>query len=178
MHKNFIVENFGFRLGEYHRERDIQIGVGNTDADIVVVQPRQKMPERDAITGALKNFGMLGDSYRATTEIVDSLDGEKNREYLLELIEMIRPLIVVACGPEVTSLLAERNIRSFSAHAGKRFVVKDLTSCTFCAIIDPVDYGFARASQALKDQGKAEWTKVAALYNSMKDKLEQERWAC
>ena len=178
MHKSFIVENFAFRLGEYHPGHSIQIGVGNTDADILVVQPRQKMPDRDAVTGALKNFGMLGDAFRATIEIVDSLDAKKNRAYLLELIEMIRPLVVVACGPEVTSLLAGRNIRSFSAHTGKRFSVKDLTSPTFCAILDPVEYGFARAPRALKDQGKEEWTKVAKLYNSLKDKREQERWAC
>ena len=121
MHKSFIVENFAFRLGQYHPGHNIQIGVGNTDADILVVQPRQKMPDRDAVTGALKNFGMLGDAYRATTEIVDSLDAKQNRAYLLELIEIIRPLVVVACGSEVTSLLAERNIKSMSSKNGQKF---------------------------------------------------------
>ena len=183
MHKNFIVNNFAFRLSEYHPGRDIQIGVGNTDADIVVVQSRQKMPERDAVTGALKTFGMLDNAYRATMNVVDLPDPtegralHKNRACLLELIEIIRPMIVIACGPDVTSLFKKRNIRSFSSHVGRKFQVEDLTTPTFYSILDPVEYGFARASETLKDQGRAEWTKIAALYNSLKKKRDSERWA-
>ena len=184
MHKNFIIENFAYRLSQYHPGRNIQIGCGNTDADILVVQLSQKMPERDAITGALKNFDMLDDSYRATMNIIDLPEPtqgralSKNRECLLELIEIIRPLVVVACGVETMSILAGRNIRSFDRHTGKKFQVGDLTNCLCYATINPAEYGFARASQALKSQGKAEWTKLAALYNKLKSKKEQERWTC
>jgi hypothetical protein len=141
------------------------------------------MPERDAITGALKNFGMLKDAYRATSTILDygnPPQDDLNRYYLTELIGIIKPLVVVACGPEVTSLLKQCHIkaRSFANHAGKRFQVPDLTYCIFFAVTNPTDYGFARASQTLKAQGKDEWTELAALYHKLKEKQERERWAC
>ncbi|MEE8113308.1 MAG: hypothetical protein V3T23_03030 [Nitrososphaerales archaeon] len=206
MHKNFIVTNFGYRIQSYHPKSDIQMGMGNTDADILVVQPHQKMPERDAITGALKNFGMLGDAYRATSMIVDFSDaplatdpttqieypdlirqnrrGEKlstgpeiNRRYLLELIEMVRPLVVVACGLDATTMLRKRKIRSFDSIAGKKFQVEDLTSCVFYATLDPTSYGFARAAPSLKAQGKQEWTKLAEIYTKLKEQREKDRWA-
>ncbi|MHA2063516.1 MAG: hypothetical protein ACXABY_03950 [Candidatus Thorarchaeota archaeon] len=170
----------GYRLGIYHPGVDIQIGTGNTHADIVVVQPHTKMPNRDAITGALKNFGMLGDAYRATTNIVGVDDQEVNRYYLAELISIIRPLVVVACGPEVMSYFKQRHIKAnaFIKHAGKRFQVPDLTHCVFYAVTNPTDYGFARASEALKARGKHEWTELATLYRKLKEKKEKARWAC
>ena len=86
-------------------------------------------------------------------------------------------MIVIACGPDVTGLLKKRNIRSFSSHVGRKFQVEDLTAPAFCSILDPVEYGFARASETLKDQGRAEWTRIAALYNNLKKKRDSERWA-
>jgi len=175
MHKNFIVENFAYRLGQYHPGKDIQIGTGNCDASIVVVQPQQKMPDRDAVTGALKNFDMLGSAYRATSNIVSSLP-DVNREYLLELIQIIKPLLVVTCGIESTSALRGRKIRSFDAHTGKKFTIPDL-DCDLFATLNPSDYGYARASQVLKAQGKKEWTKLSRLYKKLIDEREKARWA-
>ena len=158
------------------------------------------MPDRDAITGALKNFGMLKDSYRATSLIVDydnhqgieysNLFGnnrrgenpmtqrEINRYYLKELIEVICPSIVIACGADVLSLLRKRKVRSFSSHTGKKFRVPDMTGYIFFATLNPTEYGFARAPQELKEQGKKEWTDIAAIYRQCKEKLVKERWAC
>ncbi len=174
--RDFIIDNFEYRIGIYHPDVDIQIGVGNTNAGIMIIQPHATMPERDAITGALKNFRMLNDSYRATISILG--EHKLNRYYLRELIQIIQPLVVVACGPEVTSLLQKRNIRSFASHTGKRFQVSDLTNCVFYATLNPTEYGFARASKALKTQGKEEWTKLASIYKRLKEKQEKERWAC
>ena len=196
--KKFIIENLGYRIGLYHPKCNIQIGSGQANADIVVVQPHTKMPERDAITGALKNFGMLGDAYRATAQIVSDFPNDMeypdltgnnsrreepmtqdqiNRYFLRELLEIIRPLVVVACGPEVTELLRQKKVRSFKTHSGKKFRVDDLTGMTFCATINPADYGFARAPRALKEQGKTEWTKIAEIYQQLKEKKEKERWS-
>jgi len=196
--QQFIIDNLGFRIGSYHPGRNVQIGTGNPYADILVVQPHTKMPERDAITGALKNFDMLGRAYRATSQIVDfagapehpelaqrSRRGEApktgeeiNREYLKELIEIIRPIIVVACGPDVFSLLRERKVRSFKTHTGRKFQVNDLTDCVFYATLNPAEYGFARAPLELKAQGKSEWVKLAKLYQDLREKQEKARWAC
>ena len=119
--KQFLIDNFAYRLGEYHKSADVQVGTGNPSGSVVVIQPHRKFPERDAITGALKRFGMLDEAFRTTTTIVgygrsdgdygpDSIgDGEKpktkdqmNREYLIELVELIRPIMVIACGPDVS----------------------------------------------------------------------------
>lgn len=179
-HQDFVVANMRYRLGIYYPGMDIQIGAGNTSADVMVIQPHIKMPDRDAITGALKKFEMLNDAYRATSVIVDPLNKETNRYYLAELIGIIRPLVVVACGPEVMSCFKQRHINTnaFTKHTGKRFQVPDLTNCVFYAITNPTDYGFARASEALKARGKDEWTELATFYRKLKDKQERERWAC
>lgn len=208
--RNPIVETFGCRVQDYHRSASVQIGTGNANGEILVIQPHVKMPDRDAITGALKNFGMLKDAYRATSLIVDfhlpttqidedhhidiqypelvqqhqrgwkppRTQDEINRDYLRELIEIIRPALIVACGPEVLSLLKKRQVRSFASHAGKKFKVDDITCSTFFAALNPTDYGFARAPQSLKEQGKIEWTEIADIYRELKEKLAKERWAC
>lgn len=180
-----IVTNFGHRIQDYHRSATVQVGTGNANGEILVIQPHVKMPERDAITGALKNFGMLKDSYRATSLIVDYDMSERqvtqediNRYYLRELIQIIQPALVVACGPEVLSMLRQRQVRSFSSHAGKKFKVTDITCSTFFAALNPTDYGFSRAPANLKEQGKAEWTEIADIYRKLKEKLAKERWAC
>jgi hypothetical protein len=174
--KNLIIENFEFRLKVYHPSKSIQVGRGNTNAKVVVVQPRSKIPERDAITGALKKFDMLKDAYRATSIILGEED-QLNRYYLKELIQIIDPLVVVACGHEVTALLSQREVRSCRRYMGKRFKVSDLTTCVFYGTLDPVDYGFARAPLHLKKQGKEEWTKLHDIYQALKTKSEKDRWA-
>jgi len=175
--KDDIVESFGYRLQSYHPSASVQIGTGNTDAQIVVVQPHIKMPERDSITGALKKFNLLSDAYRATSKIIDynlptnieypdlgrqgcrgvkpRTQYEMNRAYLKELIEIIKPLLVIACGPETMSMLRNRPVRSFRGHAGKKFTVSDLTDPIFCAILDPMEYGFSRAPLHLKKRARS-----------------------
>lgn len=195
--KDLIVDSLGYRIGAYHPNVNIQIGTGNTDADILVVQPHTKMPERDSITGALKNFGMLNDAYRATSETVElgpklieppiltnmakmaraeTLGPIINRYYLKELIEIIRPLVVVACGEEVVAFLKDAPIRTANKSIGKKFRVKDMPGFIFYGTLNPMEYGFARASQALKAQGKAEWTELTSIYERLKEKQEKERW--
>lgn len=192
--RNPIVETFGCRIQDCHRNASVQVGTGNANGEILVIQPHVKMPERDAITGALKNFGMLKDSYRATSLIVDYHTPEGieypslvkhgqvtqediNRYYLRELIQIIQPALVVVCGPEVLSMLRQRQVRSFSSHAGKKFKIADITCSTFFAALNPTDYGFSRAPANLKEQGRAEWTEIADIYRKLKEKLAKERWA-
>lgn len=181
--RDFIVASLGYRIGDYHKRSNVQIGTGNVYAGILVVQPHPKMPERDAITGALKNFGMLSDSYRATSTMIEfgtttskQICGYWNRYYLRELIHIIKPLVVVACGPEAMSLLRDKQVRSFASHAGKKFLTEDLTDAVFYATLNPADYGFARAPVELKDQGRKEWTKLSKIYQQLKEKKERARW--
>ena len=172
-----LIESFEHRIGIYHPTASIQIGNGNTNGGVITVQSNVRMPDRDAITGALKNFGMLRDAYRATTQIIDK-ESDLNRYYLRELIEMIRPSLVIACGPQALSMLRDRKVRSFSSHVGKKFRVADIKDCVFFTTLDPSLYGFARAPIELKKQGKEEWTEIASIYNKLKQKLIKERWEC
>lgn len=195
--RQFLIDNFAYRLGGYHPSADIQVGTGNPAARVLVVQPHRNFPERDAITGALKRFGMLDDAFRTTKVLVnygeDTVEypdlvrqnarGEKprtqdqiNRAYLIELIELIRPIIVIACGPEVTAMLLDKSVRLFGRYAGKKIKIDDLTSFHVCAILNPVEYGFARASERLKQQGKEEWEAITRLYEQEKKKREELRW--
>lgn len=188
IHKQFLVDNLAYRIGLYHPKLEVQIGTGNPEATIVVVQSKRNMPERDAITGALKRFGLLNEAYRATSTIIDYEDhggieypdlirhgqmtqDDMNQYYLRELIELIKPLVVVACGPEVMGLMRDKRVRSFKNYAGKKFKAKDLTTVVCCATLDPSSYGFARSPKALKEQGKKEWEFIAQLVEEEKQKL-------
>lgn len=198
INKEFIVENLGYRLGIYHPGAKIQVGTGNADADVVIVQPHSKMPERDSITGALKRFGMLDDAFRASCLMVDyenpdieypdlvrqnkrneepKTQAEINRYYLRELIGIIKPILVVACGQEAVEILRDKKIRSFKAHTGKKFKVEDLPNVVCYATLNPMDYGFARAPAELKAQGRREWEKLEKLYGQLKEIQEKERWS-
>jgi len=197
--KEEIIACLAHRIGDYHRAATISVGTGNVDAGVVTIQPHTKFAERDAITGALKKFDMLKDSYRATSKVVDwghdetkfkglyfpeftqdqKLDinprtaSDINRYYLRELIQIINPLMVITCGMDVTSLLVGQQIHI----VGKSFSVEDIPSCIFYSTLNPADYGFAQGAQRLKDRGNKEWTKIASIYAELKEKQERERWA-
>jgi len=174
--KEFIIQNLDYRIGLEYSVCDIQIGTGNPHAKIVVIQSHRKMPERDAITGALKRFNMLPDAYRATSEIIKGGSREMNRAYLKELLEIIRPLIVVVCGAQAMGLIRGRNVRTFNNYTGKIFQISDLPSMTFYATLDPTEYGYTRAPRHLKIQGKKEWTDLVKIYKKLKEKSEKDRW--
>lgn len=196
--KQFLIDNFAYRLGERHPDATVQVGCGNPAGSIVIVQPHRKFPERDAVTGALKRFGMLDEAFRTTSEIIDyslpdveypdlvrqNARGEKpktqsqmNREYLLELIQIVRPLLVIACGPDVLSCLPGRDIQRFGNYSGKRIKINDLQNLHVCVTLNPMDYGFARASEELKQQGKNEWEDISDFYHQERKRLEDLRWA-
>ena len=179
-----IIECLAHRIGDYHRAATVSIGAGCANAQIITVQPHIKFAPRDAITGALKKFNILGESYRATSRIVGIqtpdnahnvppiTEAEINRYYLRELIQIINPLMVITCGAEVTSLLRGRNTRIL----GRKFSVTDIPNCTFYSTLNPADYGFAKGDKHLKDQGGREWAALADIYRELKEKLERERW--
>jgi hypothetical protein len=173
--KKFLVDNFGYRISQYHPGATIQIGKGNTNGGVLIIQPTNIMPERDAITGALKKFNMLEDAYRATAEIVEGVSSKNNRAYLVELIDIVRPRIVVTCGPVAMSILRNRPVKSF--RSGRKFSINNMPDYTFFAVTNPTDYGFARASRTLKERGKAEWAQLSKLYDELKQKAEKARWA-
>lgn len=196
--KQFIIDNFAYRLGERHPTANIQVGCGNPNASIVIVQPHRKFPERDAVTGALKRFGMLDQAFRTTSVLVDfdmpdvpypdvlraNARGEKprtqselNKDYLIELIEIIRPMLVIVCGPDVLSCLSGREIQRFSQYTGKRIKLDNLSSMHVCVTLNPMDYGFARASDDLKQQGKNEWEAISDFYHQERKRREDLRWA-
>ena len=203
VNKDFIVANLGYRIQTYHRNATVTIGEGNTNADILVVQPHTKMPPKDSITGALKRFDgqcdWLNNSYRATINMVEydvhegithpclvqnNLRGEKpqthediNRYYLRELIEIVDPLIVVACGLEVISFFRGKETKSFRGYAGKRFDAESLPKHQIYATLNPMDYGFARAPRALKERGMQEWERLAEIYQQLQQERDAARWA-
>lgn len=197
----FLVANLNYRIKQYHPQADIQIGTGNPNGKVLVVQPHTNMPERDAITGALKKFGLLHETYRATSKVIDFYLSPKridkdhvdveypsllkhgkvtqpefNRRYLKELIQIIRPLMVIVCGEESMSLLREKQVRGFHKYGGKKFRVTDMPDIIFYATLNPVEYGFARASEHLKTQGKQEWTALEIAFRDLEEKHKKTRW--
>lgn len=174
--RQFILENLKFRLSSSYPNRSVNIGGGNAFAQIIVVCNAHDTPERNGTTGALKRFGLLEDTYRVPMEMVSGLPIEENRILVKELIEIIKPLLVVTAGKEATEMLKNKNLRSFKAQSGKEFDVEDLTSYRFYAILNPEDYSFARAPVALKEQGRSEWERLAAVFDKLHTQYENNRW--
>jgi hypothetical protein len=174
--RQFILENLKFRISSTYPGHSVNIGNGNAFAQIIIVCHAHETPERDGTTGALKRFGMLDDAYRVPMEIVSGISLEENRVLVKELIEIIKPLLVVTTGKEATEMLKNENLRSFKAQSGKGFHVEDLTSYRFHAILNPEDYSFARAPIDLKEQGRYEWQELATLFNKLHTQHENNRW--
>lgn len=173
--RQFILDNFAWRVGQYFPQSNIIIGQGNPRAKIVTIQPHRKFPTRDSVTGALKRFNMLDDTYRTTCNIIDNADKEINRYYLKELIEIISPQIVVIFGKEALGLLLQRQIRSFSRYSGKKIKVVDIPTTICFATINPMEYGYTQASASLKTQGKNEWEKLSKIFihqNKLQEKVD------
>ena len=168
----FLIDNLAYRIQQYHHKASVNIGAGNVNAQILTIQPTQKFPEKDAITGALKRFGMLDQSYRTTSVLVEydpCTEGQSdiNRYYLQELVDLMRPKMVIACGQEVTSFLLKRKIRNFDRYRGKKIKPEGLKMPDTYAIMNPMDYGYSRAPDHLKTEGKKEWEKLSSIYEKL-----------
>jgi len=174
--RKFILENFAFRTASHHPDRSVNIGNGNAYAKLMVIHHDHIIPERDGTSGALKRFDLLDEVYRVPHQIVDGLDLKSNRLLLKELIEIIRPLLIVTSGHDATELLLDESIGSFKAYSGREFQVADLTSTRFYAILNPEEYSFARAPTQLKERGKTEWETLVAEFNKLRRQQEVKRW--
>jgi len=157
-------------------ESSVNVGTGNVYAKLVIVHHDHTIPERDGTTGALKRFGLLDETYRVPREIVQGLSQKENRLILKEILEIMKPLLIVTSGQEATEILKNKTLRSFKAQSGKEFDVEDLTTSRFYAILNPEEYSFARASAQLKDRGRSEWEGLAALFERLLTQYQTNRW--
>jgi hypothetical protein len=73
-------------------------------------------------------------------------------------------------------IVRNRKVRSFNSYSGKKFRSSDWTRFVLYAILDPMEYGFSRAPQHLKTQGKGEWERLAEIYVDEKEKAKKTRW--
>ncbi len=171
--RKFILENFEYRLSIKYPNHYIDIGYGNVRPGIVVLHHENKIPERDGTTGALKRFNLLDEVYRIPLTIVNGIPDQDNRKILIELLEILRPLIIITSGQDATEILKNKKLKSFKSHCGKEFLAEDLTFCSLHAILNPEEYSFARAPTALKEQGKKEWERLAKIFEK---EHHQKQW--
>jgi len=117
--RKFILDNIAFRLGLIHQEASINIGYGCIYPKLVVIHDKHHIPERDGTSGALKRFDLSDTSYRMPFEIVQGLSNKDNRTILVEILEILKPALVVTSGKEATEFLRNKGIRSFAQYLGK-----------------------------------------------------------
>lgn len=170
--KRFIIDNLAFRLCSYYPDRSVNIGHGDPYSQLLVVHHDHQIPERDGTSGALKRFGLLENTYRVPLEIVKGESDKINRIFLKELIEIIRPLMIVTSGEFISQIVQDDNEIS----VGKKFLVKDLNIATFYAITNPEQYSFARASAKLKKRGKDEWDRLYNIFHKLQEQYQEDRW--
>ena len=174
--RQFILDNLQFRITSMYPGASVNVGTGNVYGKLVIVHHGHTIPERDGTTGALKRFGLLDEAYRVPREIVQGLSQKENRLILKELLEIMRPLLVVASGQEAVEILKNKTLRSFKAQSGKEFSTEDLTTSRFYAILNPEEYSFARAPTQLKDRGRSEWEGLAALFEKLLTQHQTNKW--
>lgn len=174
--RSFILENLAFRMSSEYPGSSVNIGNGANYPLVVVVHDDHIIPERDGTSGALKRFGLLEYTYRVPYRIIDDASEEENRAILKELLEILKPMIVVTSGKEATELLIGEPVDSYKNMTGKEYRVSDLTFCISYAILSPEEYSFARAPSSLKEQGKAEWSKLANIFDKLIQQRENVRW--
>lgn len=174
--RQFILDNLQFRVASTYPGFNVNVGTGNVYGKLVIVHHGHTIPERDGTTGALKRFGLLDEVYRVPIEIIEGHDPDINRLILKELLEIVRPLMIVTSGQRVTEIVKNKTISSFKAQAGKEFKTEDLTTSRFYAILNPEDYSFARAPAQLKDRGRVEWEKLADLFNKLFTQHQTNQW--
>ncbi len=174
--RQFILDNLQFRTAAINPGCDVNVGTGNVYGKLVIVHHAHTIPERDGTTGALKRFGLLDEVYRVPSEIIRGASQDENRLVLKELLEIVRPLLVVTSGPEATEMLKNKTLRSFKAQSGKEFDVEDLTTSRFYAILNPEEYSFVRAPAQLKERGREEWEGLATLFDKLHTQFQTNRW--
>jgi len=174
--RKFILDNLEYRLSVKYPDRYIDIGYGNVYPGIVIIHHNNTIPERDGTSGALKRFNLLDEVYRIPLTIVNNISDQENRKILIELLEILRPLVIVTSGQDATEILKNKKLRSFKIHCGKEFSIEDLTFCRMYAILNPEEYSFARASSSLKEQGKKEWERLAKIFDKEHREKQLDRW--
>jgi hypothetical protein len=174
--RQFILDNLQFRLASSHPGCSVNVGEGNVYGKLVVIHYAHTIPERDGTTGALKRFGLLEETYRVPSEIIAGASQDENRLVLRELLEILRPLLVVTSGQDATEMLKNKPLRSFKAQSGKEFNVADLTTSRFYAILNPEEYSYARAPAQLKDRGRTEWEGLTGLFEELLHQHQTNKW--
>jgi len=155
---DFRLANFTLRTEQYFPNQHVCLGYGNSLSNVMTVQSSSKMVERDAVSGALKHVGLLGDTFRTSDEIVRGADAQTNYKLFRELVDLVKPRFIIACGEDAMSFVRNKEVQRWSRHVGRKFKADNLPPQITClAATNPFDYGFATAPQRLKDQGRSEW---------------------
>ena len=157
-------------------DHSVNTGYGNVNAKLVVVHHDHVIPERDGTSGALKRFNLLDEVYRVPSIIVQGASQKENRQILKELLEIVKPLLVVTSGEQATQILKNKVTKSPKGNSSKEFLVEDLTTSRFYAILNPEEYSFARAPARLKERGRVEWERLVSMFQKLYDKFQSNRW--
>lgn len=168
INSQFLIDNLELRTQLANRKLDVNIGVGNPDAGIIVVQSDSNFEPKGPVLGALKKFLLENESFRTSCTIINSGSYADNCYVLKELIEIVSPYLVVTCGIKATSMLKGRRIRNFDRHHGMYYESQILKYPCY-ATIDPNDYGYCDASKKLKMLGKEQWSEIVKLYKTNKE---------
>jgi hypothetical protein len=161
----FLVDNLQIRTQLANRKLDVNIGVGNPNAGIIVVQSDSYFEPKGPVLGALKKFSLENESFRTSCAIISGGSDADNCYILRELIEMMSPYLVVTCGIKATSMLKGRRIRNFDRHHGKSFD-SSVVDYPCYATIDPNDYGCSDANRKVKKLGREQWSSILELYKT------------
>jgi hypothetical protein len=168
---DFRLSNFSLRTHQYYPKHQVRIGLGdNSLANVLTVQlqPAAQIKDKDAVSGALKHVGLLDDAFRTSTEIVKGESNEVNYALFEELVGLMKPRLIVACGEEAMGFVRNKKVLRWNRHIGKKFKADNLPQQITCvAVTNPFDYGFATASPRLKDQGRREWNFVQETYSNI-----------
>jgi len=165
--KEFVIQNFAYRLSLKHPSCAESIGAGAINPDIVVVHPENHFASKDPVTGALRKFNLLDVSFRTTSSLVPDRGYKTNNYFLVELIELLDPKLVILCGPEALSACRGTAVRNYKKYQGNLVDIPRFGGIKLYCAINPFSYGGSSGSTSMKQAGQQDWKNIAAIYNSV-----------
>lgn len=153
----FIIDNFYFRLENKYPQNIINRGVGCIMPKICIMQDTA-IYHNDPYQAAIKKLDIEDITYRFQINLITN---ESTSPILIkELIELLRPEIVVVTGLDGLNILSNKKIKKYTDKVGKIYKDESLINIPIFCITNPEKYVGSRGTIQEKRNGLNEWQQI------------------
>jgi len=170
----FRLDSFYYRLSVIHSDLSVIRGQGSHSPTLVVVQDARNAR---AMRFVLKHMSLIQHTFITPLHIVPNLSSAKQSYYLRELIDFLKPDLVVAAGDLAVATLRGR-LRGFkmTQYRGRVFTAKDLQREVF-PVYAPEDHIDKDADKRIRSSARTDWNKIRETLVDLKIEDMMHRWS-